>query len=1112
MVDNLAGNWTGNVNFVNDQTLNIGDLTYSSACGTTEAICGLDIDGDLDLDVNGDLTQTGAIIVSGTTAIDANGDICLTGADCTGDGVNDNDFGGTVTITGTLGAVELVDRNDLTVNAITATNDIFLRSGDGGSGSLTLNDSLTTTGGQVLLQSDSGITQAGGVITATDLLLGGDDTDERSGVVTLTGNNEIDNLAINWEGNVSFTNNRTIDIADLTYSSACGTSESICGVNLDGDLVLDITGDITQSASIIVSGTASLTATGDICLTGGDCTGDGLNDNDFQGEVTASGVVVEIVDANALITGLITADDDIFLRSGDNGSGSLTLNDSLTTTGGQVLLQSDSGITQAGGVISATDLLLGGDDTDERSGVVTLTGANEVDNLAVNWEGNVSFTNNRDVDIADLSYASACGTAEAICGLNIDGDLVMVITGDITQSAAVIVTGTSDLTATETICLTGGDCTGDGINDNDFGGDVSASGSTVEIVDINDLGVGVITATDDIFLRAGDVAAGALTLNGNLTATQILLQADSGITQSGGVISATDLLLGGDVTDERSGTVTLTSANEVDNLAANWEGNVSFTNNRTIDIGDLTYSSACGTSESICGLNIDGDLVMDITGDITQSAAVIVTGTSDLTATGTICLTGGDCTGDGINDNDFQGEVTASGSTVELVDINDLTVGVITATDDIFLRAGDVAAGALTLNGNLTATQILLQADSGITQAGGVITATDLLLGGDVTDERSGVVTLTGNNEVDNLAINWEGNVSFTNNRTIDIADLTYSSACGTSESICGVNLDGDLVLDITGDITQSASIIVSGTASLTATGDICLTGGDCTGDGLNDNDFQGEVTASGVVVEIVDANALITGLITADDDIFLRSGDNGSGSLTLNDSLTTTGGQVLLQSDSGITQAGGVISATDLLLGGDDTDERSGVVTLTGANEVDNLAVNWEGNVSFTNNRDVDIADLSYASACGTAEAICGLNIDGDLVMDITGDITQSAAVIVTGTSDLTATETICLTGGDCTGDGINDNDFQGEVTASGSTVEIVDINDLGVGVITATDDIFLRAGDVAAGALTLNGNLTATQILLQADSGITQAGGVISATDLLLGGDVTDEGSGDS
>ena len=578
-------------------------------------------------------------------------------------------------------------------------------------------------------------------------------------------------------------------------------------------------------------------------MTGGDCTGDGLNDNDFVGQVAATGTTVEIVDSNALLVGVVTAVDDIFLRSGDNGAGSLTLNGNLTTTSpaGQVLLQSDSGVTQAAGtVITTSELLLGGDLADEGSGDFVLNQANLVNFLAADLEDNLNFVDSTSLLIADLTYDSACDTTEAICGLNVGGDLVLNIGGSLSQTAAVIVQGTSSLTATEEICMTGGDCTGDGLNDNDFVGQVTATATTIEIVDVNDLIVGNIMAVDGIFLRSGDsgipaiLNEGSLTLNGNLTTSagngQILLQSDAGVTQAGGTITTSQLLLGGDITDESNGNFVLNQANGVEMLAADLVNDLSFVDSTSLVIADLTYDSACGTTEAICGLNVGGDLVLNVTGSLTQTAAVIVGGTSDLTATVNICLTGGDCTGDGLNDNDFMGQVTATGMTVEIVDANALTVGNITAVDDIFLRSGDNGVGALTLNGNLTTTsptgQILLQSDSGVTQAAGtVLTTNELLLGGDLADEGSGDFVLNQTNVFNFLAVGLENNFNFVDSTSLVIVDLTYDSDCGTTEEICGLNVGGNLVLNVTGSLTQIAAVIVGGTSNLTATVNICLTG-----------------------------------------------------------------------------------------------------------------------------------------------------------------------------------------------------------------------------------------------------------------------------------------------
>ncbi|MFK7767220.1 MAG: hypothetical protein AB8B55_08355 [Mariniblastus sp.] len=1604
-VASLAADLENDLNFVNSVTLDIADLAYASICGTTEAICGLNIGGNLDLNITGDLTQSAAIIVQGTTDLVATQTICLTGGDCTGDGLNDNDFVSVVTASATT--VEIVDANDLLVDDIVAVDDIFLRSGDNGVGALTLNGDLTTTSatGQVLLQSDSGAVQdAASTITTNDLLVGGDVADEGSGVFDLVGTNAVNNIAasiLSADGELSFINTLPIVVGNLSYASSCGTTEAIVGlsarvkvrVNADGitineqvtsatvfiessagvtqsasgqivanDLMLSGTGlfdlanpsndvdniaalitgtlnyfdaddvniaeltcdatticgldistdlnittnngdlaqdanasvivggntiidtgtgnvcltggdcdgdgtndnvfggtltvnatgevviadsdavlsidsvgaggsyrfignniqintaitgtqllleasngvdyngnlidvtnlmlsgvgvfdfgttgetansidnlaadidgslnlinstaidiadltfvsvcgdvsicgvdivatgggtgnfdlilvdaDLTQSAAILVEGDTTIDAgTGTICLTGGDCTGDGLNDNDFVGAVNATGATVEIVDANALVAGVITATDDVFLRAGDNGTGALTLTGNVITTAanGQVLLQSDSGATQTGGIVTTNELLLGGDLADEGSGNFELTQANVVNVLAADLENELSFVNSTALEISSVSYSSVCGTLEAAVGVDVvdkarisadgltineqvtsafvflqstdgvtqgaagqiittdlmvsgmgdfiltnpandtdnfaaavagnlsyvDADAVnfaeltcdgvtiagatvsanLVVTtnnGDITQDAdaPLVVTGTSDFNSgTAFVCLTN--------PNNDFVGEVTAAGATVELVDRNDLTVGTIDAVDDIFLRSGATDSGSLTINGDLLTlavdAQILLQSDSGVTKSAASsIIAADLILGGDLADEGSGTFTLSTGVQVNRVAADLQGNLILDNVADLDIADLTYNSVCLTTESVCGFDIGGNLNLTVTGGLTQSAAVIVQGTTFIDATQEVCLTGGDCTGDGLNDNDFVGEVTAAGTTVEIVDSNALTVGNITADVDIFLRSGDNGVGALTLNGNLTtvslAGQVLLQSDSGVTQAAAsVITTDQLLMGGDLADEGSGVFELTGDNVVNTIASNIVGELSFVNTLPIVVGNLNYVSVCGTTEAIVGlsatdkvrVSADGITLnqqvtsafvfLESTNGVTQGVAgqiiatdLMVSGSgnfiltnpandtdnfaasvtgnlsyfdldevnfAELTCDGitiagvtvsanlNVATNNGNITQDadapvvvsGVSDfnsgtafvcltnpnNDFVGQVTATGATVELVDRNDLSVGAINAVDDIFLRSGAVDSGSLTIDGNLTATAvdSQILLQSDSGVTKsAASTITAAELILGGDLVDEGSGTFALTTGVTVERVAAALQNDLLLVNLADLEIADLTYDSACLTTEAVCGLNVGGNLSLRVDGALTQSAAAIVQGTTSITAADEICLTGGDCTGDGLNDNDFVGEVTASGATVEIVDSNDLIVGDINAIADIFLRSGDNGVGALTLNGDLTTTalagQVLLQSDSGVTQAAASVITTDqLLMGGDLADEGSG--
>ena len=355
----------------------------------------------------------------------------------------------------------------------------------------------------------------------------------------------------------------------------------------------------------------------------------------------------------------------------------------------------------------------------------------------------------------------------------------------------------------------------------------------------------------------------------------------------------------------------------------------------------------------------------------------------------------------------------------------------------------------------------------------------------------------------------------------LEIADLSYSSACPTTEAICGIDLGGNLILTLVDStLSQSASAIVAGTADLQVVdgadagndrdGDICLTGGDCDGDLENDNDFQGLVTANARTVEILDSNSLSVGDITANLDIRLGAGDDvdtaanvaQTGTLFLLGDLTTTDatGQILLESDGGIQQdsaandldanaaTASVITTSELLLR-TTTDAQSvlGDFDLRGENVVSLLAadIGMDGQdidaafnsdtfgdvgLSFNNTLDLQIDRLSYASTCTPIPVeIAGLNVDGNLTLTVDGDLTQDtdAPVRVVGTvgsagiANLTADEMICFNFGDLLLDAQNDNDFRGTVNATAGTIEIQDANDLIIGNLTAINDIRLAAGD---------------------------------------------------
>ena len=163
--------------------------------------------------------------------------------------------------------------------------------------------------------------------------------------------------------------------------------------------------------------------------------------------------------------------------------------------------------------------------------------------------------------------------------------------------------------------------------------------------------------------------------------------------------------------------------------------------------------------ESFAGINVATDLTL-ISGDIIQDsdAPVIVGGTATRWSrpglSGSRLATVKEESAMVLNDNDFNTCWRSFAATdAEVVDRNDLVVTGASVTNQLWLAAGDVDPGQLTLTGNLTAgSQILLQASNGVEQTGGVITTTTLFLGGDGANESSGDFNLEQNNVVDQLA------------------------------------------------------------------------------------------------------------------------------------------------------------------------------------------------------------------------------------------------------------------------------------------------------------------------------------------------------------------------
>ena len=1083
--DNLAADIDGTFDYFDADDVTLAEL---SCDGIT--INGLNVTVDATITTNnGDLNQdaTAPIVVGGLTTLDVGtGTICLVGADGDADGDNDNDLN-TLVIVNAADA-EIVDRNDLIVNSANVANRLQLQAGNVDPGNLNLAGNLTV-GNQILLQASNGVSQTGGIITTGELLLGGDTAIESTGVYELSNNNAINQLAFSIVGTLNFSNVGDFEVTSLAYVSACDPAEdetiddssatdkirltvdgtlgldanvssetvfieatngvtqtggqvistnlmlagsglfqltsvsndtdnlaadidgtlnyfdaddlTLAELSCDGIVVtgLNVTvdatvttnnGDLDQDATapIVVGGLTTLdVGTGTVGLVDGDLDADGNNDNDLNTLVIVNATDAEIVDRNDLIVDSANVANRLQLQAGSIDPGNLNLAGNLTV-GNQILLQASNGVLQTGGIITTDELLLGGDTPIESSGVYDLTSENIVDRLAFNILGTLDFNNAGDFEVASLAYVSA-----------------------------------SDPVEDETIA------------------DSSATDKARLTVD------------------------GTIGLDTSVSSETVFIEATNGVTQTGGQIISTNLMLSG------AGLFQLTSeTNDTDNLAADINGTFDY-----FDADDVTLAELSCDGITIKGLNVTVDATVTTnSGDLDQdaTAAIVVGGLTTLdVGTGTICLVGADRDADGDNDNDLNTLVIVSATNAEIVDRDDLIVNSVDVVDRLQLQAGSIDPGNLNLAGNLNAgNQILLQASNGVSQTDGIITTSELLLGGDTAIESTGVYDLVNDNVINRLAFSVIGTFNFNYVGDFEVTSLAYVSACDpvqdetiaassatdkvrltvdgtleldasvssetvfieatngvtqTSGQIISTNLllsgaglfqltsetndtdnlaadvDGTFVYfdadDVTlaelscdgitikgltvtvdatvttnnGDLDQdaTAAIVVGGLTTLdVGTGTICLVGADGDADGDNDNDLNTLVIANATDAEIVDRNDLIVNSVNVADRLQLQAGSVDLGNLNLAGNLTV-GNQILLQASNGVSQTGGIVTTSELSLGGDTAIESTGVYDLINDNVVDQLAFSIVGTLNFSNVGDFEVTSLAYVSACDPAE-----------------------------------------------------------------------------------------------------------------------------------------------
>jgi filamentous hemagglutinin family protein len=1079
-------------------------VTVTSATGvtlvdTSGIILGAStLTGNLNVAAAGNVTDSGALAVSGTTTISAStsGDITLDG---TGAGSNFS----TLAIT-SADDVTIVDSNglifgtsslsgNLTVTttgtitqtgAITANGTAKTASFTAGANAITLttagNDFTTVTfsntGANAVQITDAAGLNVGTSSTGGDLTLivsSGDLSD--SGAMTVTGNtvltgstgaNIILDQSHTFTGTVTLNPATGLNNVQLTDTTAIVLAAG-ADLTITGDLTVTSSGNITETNDLIVNGagkTATFTTSGagTIVLT--------LANNDFTKLSVNGASTVDVLDANSVDLAASTV----------SGAGALTIASTAgsITDSGTLTFSTTGGITLT---VAAGQSIVLDSAANTFGSAITLPAS--VLNLTL-------VDNSGDLDIEAVTVTGALTLTMGAAGDNI------------TDSGAIIVTGTTTLTSSgagNTITL-----------DN-----AANNFSTVVITSVDDVN---LVDTDGIILGATTITAGSLDINAGGTIT------DSGTIIVNGAGEVADFSTAGfvitldsaanDFTTIRvantgANTVTIVDVDDLDigtsNVAA---GNLTvtaggdITDSNTVTVGlDASFT----TTGSNADINLNTLAVAASTSNITLSttgatgnativntvgidfAASSIGGNLTATATsGTIDDTGIVTVGGNAT---FTTSTAAQAITLNLlavtgsISVNTTGAGAATIVNATAL---DLATSTLGAGGNLSATATLGNiTDSGTVTVPGTATFVTSQAGADID---LGTLAVTGAIAVtttQSAAGAKDGNATLVNSIATDLAASTVQGDLSVTVS-AGATLTDSGTVTVTGDasFTTSAAgaditvnqLAVTGSVSVNTTaanGDATIV--NATALTLGTSTVNGVLAATATLGSITGHNPLIvTGTATftttaaGQDTVLDSSANNFSSTVTVNG---TTPANVTLRDSTAIALGA-------LTLTGNLTVTAGGNITETGALVVPGTSTftTSSGNVTLSTSTHNFSGGTVVINSAGTAAVTTGANaiqfgastIASTLAVTSSGGITQTAALTIGGTT------TIVAGAGNVT---LSDsqNDFATVAVTTGATVALRDKNAIDIGTTGVTSLSITSGGAITdSGVITLTGTLT--------------------------------------
>ncbi len=662
-------------------------------------------------------------------------------------------------------------------------------------------------------------------------------------------NNNFDVLALSNDGLTLYTDFDSVVLGEITVDgmTATGAVTSNDDVKLtigndlaidevvtlgDGSLFLTVAGNITQTQEILanglglmVDGTTTLQDMSNQVFTLA-ASNMGLtlytDDDDVQiGSVTVAGMTV---------TGITTSNSDLKLDI----DGSLQVNEAIDVGTGNAFLRIRGDLTQTASITAAGLGLMVGELTELQNP------NNNVDVLALSNDGLTLYTDFDSVVLGEITVdgmtVTGAVTSDDDVKLTIgndlaidevvtlgNGNLFLTVAGNVTQSASISGSGLGLMVEGTTTLQN---------PDNDFLVVAASNNGTTFYSDINDIEVsevtvagmtvtGITTSDDDVKLTGQNIAI-----------SEAIALGDGDLFLNGTTVSQTAEITAHGLALMVSSAILQNPANNVSVLAASISGTLLYTDLdelevNTVSVDGMAIAGIEGETGDVKltiggGLAINaavdvgtGNLFLDVSGDVTQAAAISGNGLG-LMVTGTTTLQN--------PANNFVIIAAENQNQTLFTDADDLTVGAVTVNGMTVTGISTSGLDArLTVGGDLFvdrfidvgAGNLLLEVDGNVTQ-NETITANGLAL------FVAGTTTLQNvSNTINVLSALANGQVLFVNSQS-----LTVDTVMVDGVVISGVTTINDNVkLDVAGDIVIDSSVSLGlGDLFLASTGNVTQT------------------------------------------------------------------------------------------------------------------------------------------------------------------------------------------------------------------------------------------------------------------------------------------------